>query len=218
LINKIEGSWKPTCKSQAHKHIVLHFVALNTQHPLCDRSRTPYDLAPNRVTTTCPECKKLLVTFSQGILRKCRVCGIEAHNERELELFRFDKTMIFQRTNTCISCFERWSHNYSIENREQIIEKTRERREKNPGYNKNWRKNTHGAAHMAARRKVKRVTACCICGFTESLVRHHPDYSKPKDVIILCRSCHAKVHIKKLTVSLDGTAHLVDSGSLEATA
>jgi len=217
LTNKIEGSWKPTRKEQAHKHIILHFIKLNTQHPLCDQSRTPYDLAPNRVTTCCVECKKLLDNLSQGILRKCTVCGIEAHNERELGLFRFDKTMIFQRTNICISCYERWSHNYSMENRERIIKKIKERRKKNPNYYRNWRRNEHGAAHMAARRKVKQVTACCICGFTESLVRHHPDYSKPKDVIVLCKSCHAKVHLKKLTISLDGTVHLVDSHSMEAT-
>jgi len=34
---------------------------------------------------------------------------------------------------------------------------------------------------------------CNICGSTENLERHHPDYSKPKIFETLCRDCHNKI-------------------------
>jgi len=40
---------------------------------------------------------------------------------------------------------------------------------------------------------------CSECGSTENLVRHHPDYSKPKQVITLCDSCHRKLHAGEKT-------------------
>jgi hypothetical protein len=36
---------------------------------------------------------------------------------------------------------------------------------------------------------------CQICGAIENLEKHHPDYSKPLEVITLCRSCHRRVHL-----------------------
>ena len=36
---------------------------------------------------------------------------------------------------------------------------------------------------------------CSQCGSTENLVRHHPDYTKPKTVITFCNDCHIKLHI-----------------------
>lgn len=36
--------------------------------------------------------------------------------------------------------------------------------------------------------------SCSQCGSKENLVRHHPDYNKPKTVITLCTSCHLKLH------------------------
>lgn len=38
--------------------------------------------------------------------------------------------------------------------------------------------------------------ACEACGATGALHRHHPDYSKPLEVKILCPACHTKEHAK----------------------
>ena len=34
------------------------------------------------------------------------------------------------------------------------------------------------------------ATVCSNCGSKERLQRHHPDYDKPLEVVILCRPCH----------------------------
>ena len=55
---------------------------------------------------------------------------------------------------------------------------------------------------VAAHRKVRRAlrdgkltkTPCVVCGVS-NVYGHHPDYSKPLDVIWLCASHHQKAHI-----------------------
>jgi len=37
---------------------------------------------------------------------------------------------------------------------------------------------------------------CVECGTVLNLVRHHHDYSKPLDVVFMCRSCHASLHYR----------------------
>ena len=36
---------------------------------------------------------------------------------------------------------------------------------------------------------------CQQCGVANNLVRHHPDYSKPLEVVTLCHSCHRNLHL-----------------------
>jgi hypothetical protein len=35
---------------------------------------------------------------------------------------------------------------------------------------------------------------CAVCGSTNDLHRHHPDYSRPRDVVVLCRTHHGEAH------------------------
>jgi len=39
-----------------------------------------------------------------------------------------------------------------------------------------------------------RPAACERCGITCTTHGHHPDYSKPLEVVWVCRKCHAKEH------------------------
>ena len=43
-------------------------------------------------------------------------------------------------------------------------------------------------------RNIRLGSQCEVCGAKENLVKHHPDYSKPLEVLTLCRLCHKKVH------------------------
>ena len=52
-------------------------------------------------------------------------------------------------------------------------------------------------ARKAAQRAVPVMEKCEMCGSTGvKLNRHHTDYSKPTEVMVLCTKCHAKVHLK----------------------
>jgi len=46
----------------------------------------------------------------------------------------------------------------------------------------------------ATKAMAQRSLKCADCGSTERLQKHHEDYSKPLDVIILCPKCHAGRH------------------------
>lgn len=80
-------------------------------------------------------------------------------------------------------------------------------REKNRRYYRNHREemiikiNTRYPKHMEARRLLAKAVKrgditrqpCIVCGDRKS-EGHHPDYSKPIDVIWLCRKHHAMIH------------------------
>lgn len=51
------------------------------------------------------------------------------------------------------------------------------------------------AGHKA--RDTIPLRECCeICG-AKATDRHHPDYSKPLEVLHLCRACHRTIHMKE---------------------
>ena len=43
--------------------------------------------------------------------------------------------------------------------------------------------------------KIKILGDCYFCHSEENLLRHHFDYSKAEEFIILCKGCHTKLHI-----------------------
>jgi len=56
---------------------------------------------------------------------------------------------------------------------------------------------THSAVNSAIKKGIiKKPHKCSMCGEEGNLVGHHEDYSKPIDVIWVCRRCHSKIHMK----------------------
>lgn len=42
--------------------------------------------------------------------------------------------------------------------------------------------------------KMIKPANCSVCGSTYLIEGHHEDYSKPLDVVWLCKTCHTNVH------------------------
>lgn len=81
--------------------------------------------------------------------------------------------------------FQEYARNYRVNHKEQ-----------HRINNKKWNE-THkeavSAKHKAARH-IPLDAQCKICSSSINLHRHHPDYSKPLQVVTLCCSCHFAVH------------------------
>ena len=59
----------------------------------------------------------------------------------------------------------------------------------------------HGLVNMRLRRgAVSRPGGCSTCGKQGQLKGHHPDYSRPGEVLWLCHSCHMKLHWPKVAI------------------
>ena len=81
------------------------------------------------------------------------------------------------------------------ENPEKFRKRSSEWRKKHPEFMRNYRKKVPlmTAAHNKAIRNID-AKKCEVCGSTENLERHHPDYSKPLEVQVLCKRCHNAKH------------------------
>ena len=69
------------------------------------------------------------------------------------------------------------------------------------GAQKRWRDQNRNkvSAHLKARRYFPRTVAtlCQRCGVVPKILhRHHPDYSKPLEILWLCPACHGLAHRK----------------------
>jgi hypothetical protein len=62
----------------------------------------------------------------------------------------------------------------------------------------NYRKKVY-ARQMVYKHKISRIE-CIVCGSKELLQRHHLDYDKPLEVVILCLKCHIEEHKKLKTL------------------
>lgn len=96
-----------------------------------------------------------------------------------------------------------------LKNKKRLIEKDKLYKEKNkdyfnkirktyPSYAKNniydsVRDRARGFIYRAKKKGLLVPKACIVCGEVKT-EGHHKDYSKPLDVIWLCRKHHAKLH------------------------
>lgn len=69
--------------------------------------------------------------------------------------------------------------------------------------NLEWKKRNHykvlaqQAAYRATRRGILKPPPCCSeCGTAGPVEKHHHDYSKPLEVVWLCKQCHGLLHRK----------------------
>jgi hypothetical protein len=95
---------------------------------------------------------------------------------------------------------------YREDNREKLLELNRHFREAKPEAMKLYRKksfekNRHKYDLQIYARGVSKVlfpqlSPCEVCGTTENIHRHHPDYTRPEIINFLCRKHHNELHRK----------------------
>ena len=147
----------------------------------------------------CPKCKEDTERYirKDGRLGDCKICIL--------------RTQAKNRANNPEK-FKEANRKYKIKNREKIAAKKREARkkglptevlERERASRKNYRENNkHKAqAHSIVWCAIERgdlpradtqICIDCGCNATEY---HHEDYTKPLEVLALCRPCHRKRHL-----------------------
>lgn len=131
--------------------------------------------------------------------KRCFKCNEEKH----LDLFYAHPRMSDGYLNKCKKCTKQdVKTNYST-NREHYAEYEKKRwgnperrRYSQSLVNSNKsRKQTHSAVSNAIRDGKMSKKPCVVCGETKVQAHHH-DYSKPLDVVWLCRKHHLETHGK----------------------
>jgi len=114
---------------------------------------------------------------SETILERCRRYSQE-HHEAKLDYWR--KYHLEHRAERAENG-QRYNREHPEVNRGAVAKYQR----KHPG---------RRAVSEAARRLIPLAKVCAMCG-KEARVRHHPDYSKPLEVVCLCYRCHRVLHL-----------------------
>jgi len=143
-------------------------------------------------------------------MKECSACGIR----KPLDSFYKNNASEDGLTGKCKDCCKAYSANRAAKLRlnkpESWKKKTadmsaylRDWKEKHPGYStakaKEWYENNKDRLKIkyAVKYAVKTgkliKTPCVICG-NENVEGHHPDYSRPLDVVWLCKSHHQEIH------------------------
>ena len=145
--------------------------------------------------------------------KRYREANKDLINERQRESYATDEN----RRATVKRCRENYYNNnkehalmkmkeYYENNKEQILEYVKkwqfENKDKVYKSNKKWQENNKERryAHIKFNNYLKKFPDikpdnCSLCGNTEiKLEAHHNNYSKPLEVVWMCRSCHIGVH------------------------
>lgn len=136
--------------------------------------------------------------MKDGYLNKCKNCCVmqaKEHRALNIEKIRaYDRNRPNKKERTQKS--KEYKTRMRVEDPEKydrIFHGTRKR------YRANYKEKCYaeGLVNEAIRNgKLKRPEACEVCKTKCKVQAHHPDYSKPLEVMWLCVSCHAKEHNK----------------------
>ena len=145
----------------------------------CGVTKPPEDFYPHPAAASgrdsaCKECRKALV-------RKNREAKADYYRAYDRKRYRDDP----ERKENAKRC----GASMPMECR---IAEQRERRRREPEKSKARR----AVAYALKAGKIER-SPCFFCGSEKNLHAHHEDYDHPLDVVLLCSSCHGKLHIIK---------------------
>lgn len=142
----------------------------------------------------------LIKATSMNGAKKCAGCG----RVLKIDGFGYKDKKKGIRQSICRECFSAYNRKRYQENKEKIRERVKSHRDNHPELELDTRlkscaknpskKNAYMAVDAALRSGVlEKPEKCSGCGSRGRLSAHHYDYSKPLDVIWVCRKCHYAV-------------------------
>jgi hypothetical protein len=138
-------------------------------------------------------------------LKRCRKCG----TTKPLDQFYRDRSLPDGHKNVCKPCVLTRLSLWRRANLNHVRRLNRRAARRIRGYYVAYAKRPEVRRKAAIRQManlavlagiIPRKHLCEHCGASDKvakLQRHHPDYSRPLDVIWLCTLCHGVVHRKK---------------------
>ena len=148
-----------------------------------------------------PSCCRWLSLCEDGTVKKCTKCG----RALPIGAFYTDARHRDGLGSWCKGCSAECSRRYQRAHRPERAARARRYRAAHKGQYAEQRRlyRTLHPEHCAAINAVKRALwngglvrpdTCELCGAKGQLHAHHHDYSRPLDVIFLCRVCHKAAH------------------------
>ncbi len=115
--------------------------------------------------------------MADGHLNHCKECvraRISRHREQNVEYFR--------------------EYDRNRPNKKERMKRSNERQVVTRHTVKGYTKCHNAVERAVAKGTLVRPDRCCICDEKVKTEAHHPDYSKPLDVVWLCTVCHKQLH------------------------
>ncbi len=131
--------------------------------------------------------------------KQCFKCGLF----KPLEEFYKHEGMADGHLNKCKECTKRESRSNREKNLEYYRKYDRDRYQANGqrdrsepyGQANPEKQRAHDLVSRAVRKgKLVRPSRCSICGKYAKIEAHHSDYTKPLEVVWVCKACHWKLH------------------------
>lgn len=141
----------------------------------------------------CKKCKKekSVSEFIKMGSHYCRECRLKKMNDYEIKRRKSIHHILYQRE---------YGRTYQREYKKNNLEKCKEYARKNQKNNplSSERLRVYYERNRAVKNGTLKVLPCSVCG-NKKTETHHPDYSKPLDVVWLCSKHHGEVHRKYKT-------------------
>ena len=149
---------------------------------------------------------------SRGYNTICKLCLNSRRNEsveKNREKFRKQANDFYYRNREKqLAKVKAWWSSLSEERKQQVRDKKKKRFHASP---EQKRRKLHYTQNVYDKKKFKankilndavrkgmfKPRECTVCKQEKKLDGHHNDYSKPLDVIWVCRKCHSDIHKKK---------------------
>lgn len=149
------------------------------------------------MTHTCNVCGVTsdAAEFYTGLKSRCKEC-----HKRLVKENRKEKEEYYKKYDA-----ERFQNDPRVRDRHRKYRKTEKGKASMAAAREKWlqdnsdKKAAHTILNNAVRDgRVQKPKVCSSCGVSGRIEGHHEDYTKPLDVVWLCRSCHVRTHREKI--------------------